>query len=460
MASASYPDLKVPQYRIKRKPPPTVDIAERYPSPDPQNPFAPLSVLRNRTSSALGQNPAVQPTTCPSAYPAHGAFGSSQDTLNNPSPPTNHLARKRSNSFLTHTEERGLPISHNKNVEEASSSSPEVDAKIGHYRSQAQLGFAAAHVSRGTRHGGPKNDTTALHDDSSPSETHIDLASTQRPWPAPKVDTRRPPVDLSMDSSGTETESDASGSMPLPGLNVKINASHPILHHVQPTLTTGKPNANPNATITPVPLRGGDSTANATSSSGRESSQSRLAKFLLPKKTSGFSHGHGSSTGGGDQRSNSRNGTANRNANGNGDSDNSASHDESQGSGASLRFGSKKRNHHAGGRAGGVRKISISGPVVSGVTLDALNAKAGPQAKSIDAHPGVPSRSPTPNNMNLVDKKVPIHLHVVPTPSPLGNGGGGNVDVEVSDFISSLQTQRSIQSLNVGFLFLHTELQS
>ena len=39
-------------YRIKRKPPPSLD---RYPSPDPADPFAPLWSLRNRTSSGLSR---------------------------------------------------------------------------------------------------------------------------------------------------------------------------------------------------------------------------------------------------------------------------------------------------------------------------------------------------------------------------------------------------------------------
>ncbi|KAF8623662.1 hypothetical protein AX17_007360 [Amanita inopinata Kibby_2008] len=40
--------------RVKRKPPPILDLslAERYPAPDPNDPFAPLWVLRSRTSSA------------------------------------------------------------------------------------------------------------------------------------------------------------------------------------------------------------------------------------------------------------------------------------------------------------------------------------------------------------------------------------------------------------------------
>ena len=37
--------------RIKRKPPPSIDLEVRYPSPDPGDPFAPLWVLRNRCSN-------------------------------------------------------------------------------------------------------------------------------------------------------------------------------------------------------------------------------------------------------------------------------------------------------------------------------------------------------------------------------------------------------------------------
>lgn len=55
---ASSPDLKAAT-RIRRKPPPYAPPSsdERYPAPDPDDPFAPLWVLRNRTSSALGHAP-------------------------------------------------------------------------------------------------------------------------------------------------------------------------------------------------------------------------------------------------------------------------------------------------------------------------------------------------------------------------------------------------------------------
>ena len=38
-------------YRIKRKPPPPFPFSARYPEPDPSDPFAPLSVLRDRTAT-------------------------------------------------------------------------------------------------------------------------------------------------------------------------------------------------------------------------------------------------------------------------------------------------------------------------------------------------------------------------------------------------------------------------
>ncbi|KAF8628034.1 hypothetical protein AX15_004149 [Amanita polypyramis BW_CC] len=48
------PSTSQSELRVKRKPPPFLDLslAERYPPPDPADPFAPLWVLRNRTSSA------------------------------------------------------------------------------------------------------------------------------------------------------------------------------------------------------------------------------------------------------------------------------------------------------------------------------------------------------------------------------------------------------------------------
>ena len=41
------------QPRVRRKPAPSLELEARYPTPDPEDPFAPLSVLRSRTASTL-----------------------------------------------------------------------------------------------------------------------------------------------------------------------------------------------------------------------------------------------------------------------------------------------------------------------------------------------------------------------------------------------------------------------
>src|SRR6266404_710415 len=49
MSSEPYQDSVA--HRIKRKPPPPFPYSTRYPEPDPSDPFAPLSVLRDRTAT-------------------------------------------------------------------------------------------------------------------------------------------------------------------------------------------------------------------------------------------------------------------------------------------------------------------------------------------------------------------------------------------------------------------------
>src|SRR5882762_8273790 len=56
MASVAVLPLSAPHQdevvrRTKRTRPPPFPYSSRYPEPDPDDPFAPLSVLRNRTSS-------------------------------------------------------------------------------------------------------------------------------------------------------------------------------------------------------------------------------------------------------------------------------------------------------------------------------------------------------------------------------------------------------------------------
>ncbi|KAG6374343.1 hypothetical protein JVT61DRAFT_4372 [Boletus reticuloceps] len=46
-------DSSLNHTRIRRKPAPSLEVETRYPTPDPDDPFAPLSVLRSRTASTL-----------------------------------------------------------------------------------------------------------------------------------------------------------------------------------------------------------------------------------------------------------------------------------------------------------------------------------------------------------------------------------------------------------------------
>lgn len=51
--SVSTSESSVDQPRVRRKPAPSLELEARYPTPDPGDPFAPLSVLRSRTASTL-----------------------------------------------------------------------------------------------------------------------------------------------------------------------------------------------------------------------------------------------------------------------------------------------------------------------------------------------------------------------------------------------------------------------
>ncbi len=62
MSSGPYKDAGA--YRIKRKPPPPFPYSTRYPQPDPSDPFAPLSVLRDRTAT-LTNSPYELPVAIP-----------------------------------------------------------------------------------------------------------------------------------------------------------------------------------------------------------------------------------------------------------------------------------------------------------------------------------------------------------------------------------------------------------
>ena len=62
MSSDLYQDAGA--HHVKRKPPPTFPYTPRYPEPDPSDPFAPLSVLRDRTAT-LTSSPYESPVAIP-----------------------------------------------------------------------------------------------------------------------------------------------------------------------------------------------------------------------------------------------------------------------------------------------------------------------------------------------------------------------------------------------------------
>jgi hypothetical protein len=61
---SSDPNQDAGAHRIKRKPPPPFPYSPRYPEPDPSDPFAPLSVLRDRTAT-LTNSPYESPVAIP-----------------------------------------------------------------------------------------------------------------------------------------------------------------------------------------------------------------------------------------------------------------------------------------------------------------------------------------------------------------------------------------------------------
>ena len=66
MSSDTYQDDGA--HRIRRKPPPPFPYSPRYPEPDPSDPFAPLSVLRDRTAT-LTNSPYESPVAIPDSTP-------------------------------------------------------------------------------------------------------------------------------------------------------------------------------------------------------------------------------------------------------------------------------------------------------------------------------------------------------------------------------------------------------
>lgn len=282
-----------PQYRVKRKAPPIIDTSEKYPSPDPQNPFAPLWELRNRTSSALGQNPLASKDN-PSPYsqpPSHTHQGHHNGKSENYKTPTAlNFNRKRSNSYLSShpTTTYGIPRS--------SSTAPRNAPGL------ARLPSHSASIKTG---GGVSNSQLKpanLQIDSEMTNTMARIEKQRNdpqlvhPQPrAPGHVTRRLTVDKRTpdNSSGNETESDLSVPKPAhrrQSVDVKVKSIESQKKSSNPGLTTAI-NFNVGVDFKPVLLQrvasnGTTSTGSGSLARNIPTQQSLLAKFWLPKKTS------------------------------------------------------------------------------------------------------------------------------------------------------------------------------
>lgn len=306
MSVSESSSTQFPQYRVRRKPPPAIDAAEKYPSPDPRDPFAPLWVLRNRTSSALGQNPLVTKDT-PSPYsepptrthqgPPMGPVGNFKTNSALNSIP---IERRRSNSYLlphsTTKTTQATPHRSNSTVPQNSINGMKTVHTFNRRPSQSGFTTTGGGVSHSPMKSAVNSDNTLLR---SNAITHTDKPHLVHPQPrAPGNIVRRLTVNkrASDNSSGNETESDLSVSAPQ-WVDVKVKAID--------VEGQGKPNNagltttisfNVGVDVKPTLLRrvgsngttstGSASLARNVSTQQPMSQQSRIAKLLLPKKTS------------------------------------------------------------------------------------------------------------------------------------------------------------------------------
>lgn len=317
-ASGSSSTNPFPRYRVRRKPAPVIDIAEKYPSPDPQDPFAPLWVLRNRTSSALGQNPLAAAQDTPSSHSKpptrahHGPPTGKSDTLNSAfkSIP---VERRRSNSYLsphsTTTTTYGMPPRSGSTLPQSSNNAPRIVPGLDRLPSQSAPTTTVGSVSHPPTkpaHPNVNSDSTQRSNATLHTDKHRNAPQLVHPQPrAPGNIARRLTVDRRTpdNSSGNETESDLSIPKPAPAprkkwVDVKVKSidveSQAKTNNAGLTTTIS---FNVGVDVKPALLR--RVASNGTTSTGSASlarsgpaaqqpmsQQSRLAKFLLPKKTS------------------------------------------------------------------------------------------------------------------------------------------------------------------------------
>ncbi|KAF9561988.1 hypothetical protein CPC08DRAFT_663723, partial [Agrocybe pediades] len=303
-SSCSSPDLKdyselgttgSGSYRIPRKPPPSVDIAARYPSPDPSDPFAPLWVLRNRTSSNLLRS-------SPPRLPHAGADDSQDNTSTErkyivyPTPPS--TTASNADADVNGRAVGGRRNSYSRTSPPASPSptkgykaKPLQNSKLGHYKTYSQLNDARGGLGSlntvGTLQAFPRITPPCVVQ----SHPHIDLAS-----PKPEECPRSPTSPTSREASASpqsridapqfidsswssdsedDDEDDADEEDRELPVNTKSSAYNPRQYHKH-SQSMPNPNARPGH------LRSSPSTG--------DSSPKRLTKFLFPRKTSLSTH--------------------------------------------------------------------------------------------------------------------------------------------------------------------------
>ena len=277
MSSNSSPDLNasLAPSRIKRKPPPIVDVSERYPSPDPLDPFAPLWALRTRTQSTLNGS-----TT--SLLPYANPYGS-QETLelNNGA---GVIKRQRPNSYAFDSSATtgnvstlGSPISPARTpsptVKKIPQANPIVNSKIGHYRPHSQINPV------GNLQAYPRIEQHASYI-LTVDPIQSDLASPKLDASVvPGVDSIHSPTGTPLGAlAGASDSSSESDSVSAASFKFKRQDTFNSVLEYHRAQTPPPSNANDLG----IPSRGAQVSVN--SAEKVPSSPSRFARFLLPKK--------------------------------------------------------------------------------------------------------------------------------------------------------------------------------
>lgn len=295
--SSSFQDLRAATgfngHRIPRKPPPVIDQFERYPSPDPMDPFAPLWVLRNRTSSGL-------PGTHSPLSPCSGPYGSQESLCNlgdrrysssylEYSPPSSATTQSRPNTSHTTYNAISPPGSPLKAVTPRFQPKPKATQKTSHYTPYSQTHYKGGNPV-GTLQAFPRIATPCQ------SRTDMDLASpkAKRPWPI-RNDTLERSSQLRHDRGASDRDDDCSSGTDTDEEDAYIKPSFKLKPPI--FLRPSTPQLYPQAQAQAKP-KGNATHQRAqsvqTNTSQKLSPQTRLARLLLPRK---FSFLHNNSIG-------------------------------------------------------------------------------------------------------------------------------------------------------------------